>query len=113
MSAWWNSRSSRIFRARRSRRRLRQHTNLPALASRHGLPFARRHGTIFEGFEASATEVMMTPTEHPAIIVPSSEALATVHRPSRKVQALAFLVAAVSDVVSMWTGPPSTPPVGD
>ncbi len=45
----------------------------------------------------------MTPTEHPAIIVPSSEALATVHRPSRKVQALAFLVAAVSDVVSMWT----------
>ncbi len=44
----------------------------------------------------------MTPTEHPASIVPI-QVLASVHRPSRKVQALAFLVAAVSDVISMWT----------
>jgi hypothetical protein len=44
----------------------------------------------------------MTPTEHSAIIVPS-QVLAPVHRPSRKLQALAFLVAAVSDVISMWT----------
>ena len=45
---------------------------------------------------------MVTPTDHPAIIVPT-EVLAPVRRPSRKRQAAAFLIAAVSDVISMWT----------
>jgi hypothetical protein len=50
----------------------------------------------------TATEVMMTPTDHPAILTPA-EVLAPVQRPSRKRQAVAFLIAAVSDFLSIWT----------
>jgi hypothetical protein len=45
---------------------------------------------------------MTTPTDHP-IILASPEVLAPVQRPSRKRQAVAFLVAAVSDFLSFWT----------
>jgi len=44
---------------------------------------------------------MTTPTDPPVILTPT-EALAPVRRPSRKRQAVAFLVAAVSDVLSFW-----------
>lgn len=50
----------------------------------------------------TATEVMTTPTDPPAILVPA-EVLAPVQRPSRKRQAVAFAVAAVSDFLSFWT----------
>jgi hypothetical protein len=45
---------------------------------------------------------MTTPTDHPVILTPT-EVLAPVQRPSRKRQAVAFLVAAVSDFLSRWT----------
>ena len=45
---------------------------------------------------------MITPTEHQAIVKPA-EVLAPVHRLSRKRQAVAFLIAAASDFLSMWT----------
>ncbi|MGC1934631.1 MAG: hypothetical protein WA681_06385 [Candidatus Acidiferrales bacterium] len=44
---------------------------------------------------------MKTPTDHPAILTPT-EVLVPVQRPSRKRLALAFLIAAVSDVLSFW-----------
>jgi hypothetical protein len=45
---------------------------------------------------------MITPTDQPALLAPV-EVLAPVQRPSRKRQALAFAVAAVSDFLSFWT----------
>jgi hypothetical protein len=46
---------------------------------------------------------MTTPIiDHPVILTPA-EVLAPVQRPSRKRQAVAFLVAAVSDFLSFWT----------
>ena len=50
---------------------------------------------------STATEVMTTPTDHPGILTPT-EVLAPVRRPSRKRQAVAFLIAAVSDFLSFW-----------
>ena len=44
---------------------------------------------------------MTTPTDHPVILTPT-EVLAPAQRPSRKRQAIAFLVAAVSDFLSFW-----------
>jgi len=44
---------------------------------------------------------MTTPTDHPVILTPT-EVLAPVRRPSRKRQAVAFLIAAVSDFLSFW-----------
>src|SRR5713101_4212926 len=44
---------------------------------------------------------MTTPTDHPVILIPT-EVLAPVRRPSRKRQAVAFLIAAVSDFLSFW-----------
>jgi len=45
---------------------------------------------------------MTTPTDQLALSAPA-EVLAPVQRPSRKRQALAFAVAAVSDFLSFWT----------
>jgi|SRR5580658_9440625 hypothetical protein len=45
---------------------------------------------------------MTTPTEHPIILTPT-EVPAPVLRPSRKRQAIAFAIAAVSDFLSFWT----------
>ena len=45
---------------------------------------------------------MVTPTDHPPILTPT-EVLPPVQRPSRKRQAVAFLIAAVSDFLSIWT----------
>jgi len=45
---------------------------------------------------------MTTPTENPAVLT-TTEVLTPVQRPSRKRQAAAFLVAAVSDFFSFWT----------
>lgn len=45
---------------------------------------------------------MTTPTEDQGVLVPA-EVLTPVQRPSRKRQAVAFLVAAVSDFLSFWT----------
>ncbi|HKN74691.1 MAG TPA: hypothetical protein VJW94_05915 [Candidatus Acidoferrum sp.] len=50
----------------------------------------------------TATKVMTTPTEDQGVLVPA-EVLTPVQRPSRKRQAVAFLVAAVSDFLSFWT----------
>lgn len=44
---------------------------------------------------------MTTPPNQPIILTP--EVLTPVQRPSRKRQALAFLVAVVSDFLSFWT----------
>jgi len=44
---------------------------------------------------------MTTPTDHPGILTPT-KVLAPVGRPSRKRQAVAFLIAAVSDFLSFW-----------
>jgi len=44
----------------------------------------------------------MTPTGHPVVLRPT-EALPPVRRSSRKRQALAVLIAAVSDFLSIWT----------
>jgi hypothetical protein len=44
---------------------------------------------------------MTTPTDHPVIFTP--EVLVPVQRPSRKRQAVAFAVAAVSDFLAFWT----------
>lgn len=44
---------------------------------------------------------MTTPSDHPVILT-STEVLAPVRRPSRKRQAVAFLIAAVSDFLSFW-----------
>jgi hypothetical protein len=44
---------------------------------------------------------MTTPADHPVILTPT-EVLAPVRRPSRKRQAVAFLIAAVSDFLSFW-----------
>lgn len=49
----------------------------------------------------TATGVMTTPTDHPAILI-SAEVLAPVQRPSRKRQAVAFVIAAISDFLSFW-----------
>jgi hypothetical protein len=51
---------------------------------------------------SNATKVMTTPTEHPVVLAPT-EVRAPVQRPSRKRQAVAFLIAAVSDFLSFWT----------
>lgn len=45
---------------------------------------------------------MTTPNDQPIILTPT-EVLTPVQRPSRKRQAVAFLVAAVSDFFSFWT----------
>jgi hypothetical protein len=45
---------------------------------------------------------MTTPPNQPIILTPT-EVLTPVQRPSRKRQAFAFLVAAVSDFLSFWT----------
>lgn len=45
---------------------------------------------------------MTTPTDQP-IVLTTPEVLTPVQRPSRKRQAVAFLVAAVSDFLSFWT----------
>jgi hypothetical protein len=45
---------------------------------------------------------MTTPTDHPVTLA-NTETLTPVQRPSRKRQAVAFLVAAVSDFFSFWT----------
>ncbi|MFI5094221.1 MAG: hypothetical protein WB543_06650 [Candidatus Acidiferrum sp.] len=45
---------------------------------------------------------MTTPADQPAILTPV-EVLSPVQRPSRKRQAVAFLIAAVSDFLSFWT----------
>jgi hypothetical protein len=50
----------------------------------------------------TASEVMTTPPDHPVILIPT-EVLAPVQHPSRKRQAVAFAVAAVSDFLSFWT----------
>jgi hypothetical protein len=44
---------------------------------------------------------MTPPNDHPVILTPV-EVLAPVQRPSRKRQAVAFLIAAVSDFLSFW-----------
>lgn len=44
---------------------------------------------------------MTTPADHPVVLTPT-EVPAPVQRPSRKRQALAFLIAAVSDFLSFW-----------
>jgi len=56
----------------------------------------------FENGLRTATKVMTTPTEDQGVLVPA-EVLTPVQRPSRKRQAVAFLVAAVSDFLSFWT----------
>lgn len=45
---------------------------------------------------------MTTPSDQPAVLT-TAEVLTPVQRPSRKRQAVAFLIAAVSDVLSFWT----------
>jgi len=45
---------------------------------------------------------MTTPTDQPIVLTPA-EVLTPIQRPSRKRQAVAFLVAAVSDFLSFWT----------
>jgi hypothetical protein len=50
----------------------------------------------------TASEVMTTPTDQPIVLTPA-EVLTPIQRPSRKRQAVAFLVAAVSDFLSFWT----------
>jgi hypothetical protein len=50
----------------------------------------------------TAGEVMTTPTDQPIVLTPA-EVLTPIQRPSRKRQAVAFLVAAVSDFLSFWT----------
>jgi hypothetical protein len=45
---------------------------------------------------------MTTPTDQPIILTPD-EVLTPVQRPSRKRQAVAFLIAVVSDFFSFWT----------
>jgi hypothetical protein len=45
---------------------------------------------------------MTTPTDHLTIVTPT-EVLAPVQRPSRRRQAAAVLIAAVSDFLSIWT----------
>jgi hypothetical protein len=50
----------------------------------------------------TATEIMTKPTDHPVILTPT-EVLAPFQRFSRKRQAVAFLIAAVSDFLSFWT----------
>jgi len=44
---------------------------------------------------------MTTPTDHPAILA-TPELTVPVQRPSRKRQAVAFLIAAISDFLSFW-----------
>lgn len=50
----------------------------------------------------TASRAMATPPNQP-IILTHAEVLTPVQRPSRKRQAFAFLVAAVSDFLSFWT----------
>jgi hypothetical protein len=45
---------------------------------------------------------MTTPSDQPIVLAPT-EGLAPVPRPSRKRQAAAFLIAALSDFLSFWT----------
>src|SRR5208282_6252130 len=49
----------------------------------------------------TAVEVMTTPTDQPIVLTPA-EVLTPIQRPSRKRQAVAFLIAAVSDFLSFW-----------
>jgi hypothetical protein len=49
---------------------------------------------------STATEVMTTPTDQPIVL---TEVLPPLPRPSRKRQAMAFAIAAVSDFLSFWT----------
>src|SRR5580692_5007650 len=56
----------------------------------------------FEEHAKNAILFMTTPTDQPIILTPD-EILTPVQRPSRKRQAVAFLIAAVSDFFSFWT----------
>jgi hypothetical protein len=56
----------------------------------------------FEGHAKQASKVMTTPTDQ-QIILTTVEEMTPVQRPSRKRQAVAFLIAAVSDFFSFWT----------
>ncbi len=56
----------------------------------------------FEGYAKQVNKVMTTPTDQP-IILTNVEDMTPVQRPSRKRQAVAFLIAAVSDFFSFWT----------
>jgi hypothetical protein len=55
----------------------------------------------FEDGSSTATAAMTKPTDQPVILTPT-EVLAPVRRPSRKRQAVALLIAAVSDFLSFW-----------
>jgi hypothetical protein len=68
----------------------------------HILRFARTHDRIIWRDLRTASEVMTTPTDQPIVLTPA-EVLTPIQRPSRKRQAVAFLVAAVSDFLSFWT----------
>lgn len=56
----------------------------------------------FEEHANLANKAMTTPTDQP-IILTNVEDMTPVQRPSRKRQAVAFLIAAVSDFFSFWT----------
>jgi hypothetical protein len=56
----------------------------------------------FEEHAKQANKVMTTPTDQP-IILTTAEESSSIQRPSRKRQAVAFLIAAVSDFFSFWT----------
>jgi hypothetical protein len=56
----------------------------------------------FEGYAKQANKFMTTPTDQP-IILTTAEESSSIQRPSRKRQAVAFLIAAVSDFFSFWT----------
>jgi hypothetical protein len=69
----------------------------------HILRFARTHDRIIIWREPEERRrVMTTPTDQPIVLTPA-EVLTPIQRPSRKRQAVAFLVAAVSDFLSFWT----------
>jgi hypothetical protein len=86
-----------------TRRALIRFSSGPYFEEPHrGLRFARAHDRIICGGLRAATEVMTTPSDHPIILTPT-EVLTPVQRPSRKRQAFAFLIAAVSDFFSFWT----------
>jgi hypothetical protein len=65
-------------------------------------PSERSYWACVLSVSSTAPEVMTTPLDHPVILAPT-EVLAPAQRPSRKRQAVAFLVAAVSDFLSFWT----------
>jgi hypothetical protein len=70
----------------------------PSTACSPPEPVAR----LFQGASTSATEIMTTPTDDPAILTPT-EVLPPVERHPRKRLAVAFVIAAVSDFLSFVT----------